>query len=108
MSTVIAIPATAPTTPTPRLLRCYALEAWHEFLRLLRGAASEHLAHGVQLRQDATAPFTRLVESQSEVLAALRDDLLAQQHALMRIQGGLAVLEHSGQAAASTRTEDHR
>lgn len=79
-----------------------------EFLRLLRGAASEHLAHGVQLRQDATAPFTRLVESQSEVLAALRDDLLAQQHALMRIQGGLAVLDHSGQAAASTRTEDHR
>lgn len=36
MSIVIAVPAAAPTAPAPRLLRCYALEAWHEFLRLLR------------------------------------------------------------------------
>lgn len=77
-----------------------------EYLRLLRDAADELLAYGVQLRQDATAPFTRLVESQSELLDALRDDLLAQQHALMRIQGGLAVLDQDQPAAASIRTDE--
>ncbi len=64
-----------------------------EYLRLLREAAHELIAYGVQLRQDATAPFTRMVESQSEVLETLRDELQAQQHALTRIQGGLAALE---------------
>ncbi|NLE51903.1 MAG: hypothetical protein GX613_10905 [Chloroflexi bacterium] len=77
-----------------------------EYLRLLRGAASELLGYGVQLRKDATAPFTRLVESQSEVLDALRDDLLAQQHALTRIQGGLAVLDQERSAAAPIRTDE--
>ncbi|WP_306582418.1 ABC transporter permease [Dokdonella sp.] len=36
MSTAIAVPALASSPPVPRLLRCYALEARHEFLRLLR------------------------------------------------------------------------
>jgi len=78
-----------------------------EYLRLLRGAADELLAYGVQLRKDATAPFTRLVESQSELLDALRDDLLAQQHALIRIQGGLAVLDQDRPAAASIRIDEN-
>jgi len=38
------------------------------------------------------------------VLDALRDDLLAQQHALTRIQGGLAVLDQERSAAAPIRT----
>lgn len=77
-----------------------------EYLRLLRDASSELIAYGVQLRQDATAPFTRLVESQSEVLEALRNDLLAQQAALTRIQGGLAVLEQNRAAPVSIRTDE--
>lgn len=63
-----------------------------EYLDTLRRATNELIAHGVQLRRDATAPFTRLIESQGELLEGLRKDLEAQQQALIRIQGGLATL----------------
>jgi GTPase SAR1 family protein len=63
-----------------------------EYLEILRRAAQEMTAHGVQLRRDSTAPFTRLVESQNELLEELRVDLLARQQTLTRIQGGLADL----------------
>jgi len=53
------------------------------------------IAHGVQLRQDATAPFTRLITSQTELLEGLRSALGDHQQALIRIQGGLADLERS-------------
>jgi GTPase SAR1 family protein len=63
-----------------------------EYLEILRRAAAEMTAHGVQLRRDATAPLTRLVESQGELLEKLRADLTAHQQTLTRIQGGLADL----------------
>jgi len=63
-----------------------------DFIDKLRRAANELVAHGVQLRRDATAPFTRLIESQGELLGELRQDLEAQRQALVRIQGGLAGL----------------
>lgn len=63
-----------------------------DYLEKLRRAAEQVVAHGVQLRRDATAPFTRLVVSQSELLDQLRRDLQDQQQALVRIQGGLADL----------------
>jgi len=77
-----------------------------EYLRLLRDSSAELIAYGVQLRQDATAPFTRLIESQSELLDTLREDLLTQQRALTRIQGGLAVLDQDRTAAVSRRTDE--
>jgi GTPase SAR1 family protein len=64
----------------------------NEYLDILRRAAQEMTAHGVQLRRDATAPMTRLVESQGELLGTLRTDLLVHQQTLTRIQGGLADL----------------
>jgi ribosome biogenesis GTPase A len=64
----------------------------NEYLDILRRAAQEMTAHGVQLRRDATAPLTRLVEAQGELLGKLRTDLVAHQQTLTRIQGGLAEL----------------
>jgi hypothetical protein len=63
-----------------------------ECLDKLRRASEELIAHGVQLRRDATAPFTRLIESQSELLDGLRGELQAQQQAFVGIQGDLAAL----------------
>lgn len=63
-----------------------------DYLDRLRQAADQAVAHGVQLRRDATAPFTRLLVSQRELLEQLRRDLLAQQQAFVRLQGGLAEL----------------
>jgi len=63
-----------------------------DYLETLRRAVNEMVAHGVQLRRDATAPFTRLIESQGELLGKLRTDLIAHQQTLTRIQGGLADL----------------
>ena len=64
----------------------------NDYLDILRRAALEMTAHGVQLRRDAAAPLTRLVESQGELLGTLRTDLIAHQQTLTRIQGGLADL----------------
>ncbi|NDJ75192.1 MAG: hypothetical protein GYB65_02945 [Chloroflexi bacterium] len=64
-----------------------------EYLDILRRAAGELVGHGVQLRQDATAPFTRMIESQTELVQQLRTDLDQHQQALLRIQGGLASLQ---------------
>ncbi|HVO71440.1 MAG TPA: hypothetical protein VMT24_15425, partial [Aggregatilineaceae bacterium] len=63
-----------------------------DYLEKLRRAAGEQAAHGVQLRRDAVAPFTRLVVSQTELLESLRTDLAHHQQALTRIEGGLAEL----------------
>jgi hypothetical protein len=63
-----------------------------DYLRTLRLATGDLIAHGVQLRRDATAPFTRLVESQGELLEELRADLADQQGAFVQIQAGLAEL----------------
>jgi small GTP-binding protein len=66
-----------------------------EYLTTLRRASDELIAHGIQLRRDATAPFTRLIESQTELLEELRTDLSGRQQVLTRIQGGLADLRES-------------
>jgi predicted GTPase len=71
-----------------RLRRCR-----DDYLVILRRAAEELVAHGVQLRRDATAPFTRMVESQTELVGELRRDLDEHQQVLTRIQGGLASLK---------------
>lgn len=63
-----------------------------EYLDTLRRATNELIAHGVQLRRDATAPFTRLIESQGELLDELRRDLAGQQQAFVQIQTGLSQL----------------
>lgn len=62
------------------------------YLDKLRRATDELILHGVQLRRDATAPFTRLIASQTELLDGLRTDLNRHQQTLVQIQGGLAEL----------------
>ncbi|MBN1679698.1 MAG: dynamin family protein [Anaerolineae bacterium] len=64
----------------------------HDYVTRLRGAADELLAHGVQLRRDAVAPFTRLIESQTELLDELRRDIETHQQASLRIQAGLSAM----------------
>lgn len=63
-----------------------------DYMEKLRHAAEQVVAHGVQLRHDATGPFTRLIVSQTELLSELRRELQDQQQALVRIEGGLADL----------------
>lgn len=70
-----------------------------QYLEILRRASSELIAHGVQLRRDATAPFTRLIDSQAELVEDLRTDLEAHQQTLVRIQRDLAGLVESNQPA---------
>jgi len=64
-----------------------------EYVSALRRACDDLVAHGVQLRRDATAPFTRLVVAQTEALEALRRDLSEHQQALVAIQRGLAEMD---------------
>jgi len=61
-----------------------------KYLDLLRKASNEIVAHGVQLRRDSVAPFTRLIESQAELIEDQRKALSEHQQTLIRIQGGLA------------------
>lgn len=63
-----------------------------DYLETLHHATDGLIAHGVQLRRDATAPFTRLIESQGELLEELRRDLAGQQQQFVQIQAGLAEL----------------
>lgn len=64
-----------------------------DYVQTLRRACDELIAHGVQLRRDATAPFTRLIATQTEAIDALRRDLHDHQQALLMIQRGLAEME---------------
>lgn len=73
-----------------------------EYVATLRHATAELIANGVQLRRDATAPFTRLIESQSEQLTSLRNDLTQHQQAFVQIQGGLAELAAKHRPTRST------
>ncbi|MBN1563741.1 MAG: dynamin family protein [Anaerolineae bacterium] len=70
-----------------------------DYVRVLRRAAEDLITHGVQLRRDATAPFTRMIESQGELLEELRSDLANQQGAFVQIQAGLAELTPKTRAA---------
>lgn len=66
-----------------------------QYIETLRRATDSLVAHGVQLRRDATAPFTRLIESQAKLLEEIRTDLDTHLQALTRIQGGIAVLDRA-------------
>jgi len=77
------------------LSRAYERRLAHlrdKHLEILRRASEDAVKHGVQLRRDAVAPFTRMVEAQTEMIGKLRGDLLDQQQALLRIQSGLAAM----------------
>lgn len=69
-----------------------------EYLTILRKAAEEQIAHGVQLRRDATAPFTRMMGSQAERLETLRSDLAGHQRVFTEIQRALSELERRAPA----------
>jgi hypothetical protein len=60
------------------------------YARILREALSEIVAYGVQLRRDTAAPFTRLVESQTQLTDELSRELDEAEQAIIRIQRGLA------------------
>ncbi|WP_119072375.1 dynamin family protein [Aggregatilinea lenta] len=82
-----------------RAYQSHLREDRDQYLDILRRASGELIAHGVQLRHDATAPFTRLIDSQAELVEDLRTDLEAHQQTLMRIQRDLAGLAESKQPA---------
>jgi len=69
-----------------------------EYMAILRKAAEEQIAHGVQLRRDATAPFTRMMDSQAERLETLRLDLAGHQRVFTEIQRALSELERRAPA----------
>ena len=75
-----------------------------DYLETLQRATGELIAHGVQLRRDATAPFTRLIESQGEHLEEVRVALQNHQQSLLRIEGGLAGMAKD--ATDSTKGHD--
>jgi small GTP-binding protein len=60
------------------------------YARILREALNEIVTYGVQLRRDTAAPFTRLVESQTQLTEELSRELDEAEQAIMRIQRGLA------------------
>lgn len=78
------------------LSRAYERRLAHlrdKHLETLRHASEDAVTHGVQLRRDAVAPFTRMVEAQTELIGKLRGELVDQQQALLRIQSGLAAMQ---------------
>ncbi len=77
-----------------------------DYLAMLRRASEELVGHGVQLRRDATAPFTRLIVSQSEALSQLRAELNEHQQALIAIQRGLAEMKLSHQASHGPQEDE--
>jgi hypothetical protein len=60
------------------------------YARILREALNEIVTYGVQLRRDTAAPFTRLVESQTQLTEELGRELDEAEQAIMRIQRWLA------------------
>ncbi|MFQ3534475.1 MAG: dynamin family protein [Aggregatilineales bacterium] len=58
----------------------------------LSKAASEQIAYGRQLRQDAVAPFLRMIESQLAQADALKTELAEREKALTALEAELAAL----------------
>lgn len=59
---------------------------------LVNEAANDMVDYGKQLRWDAVAPFTRLIESQSKLTRELQAELDDAEQAMLRIQRGLSTL----------------
>ena len=65
-------------------------EQKERYTRILREALSEVVNYGLQLRRDTAGPFTRLVESQTQLTDELDRELDDAEQAILRIQRGLA------------------
>jgi small GTP-binding protein len=60
--------------------------------KILEEALSEAYKYGGQIREEAVAPFTRLIQTQSGSMAELKQELDEAQAGILRIQHGLAAL----------------
>jgi hypothetical protein len=70
---------------TERLL---ALQA--RFLESLNAAADKQIAYGMQLRREAIAPLTRLIDAQTEIHTDQMKKLQAAGQEIVKIEGELA------------------
>lgn len=68
------------------------INAKDHYLKILREDVMEALSYGVRLRTETAAPFTRLVESQTQLAGQLKTELDNAEAAILRLQRGLAAL----------------
>jgi hypothetical protein len=59
---------------------------------ILERAGREQIAYGTQLRRDTAAPFTRLINTQTELTDQLKQDLEVHERAIVRLQHSLSAL----------------
>lgn len=62
------------------------------YIEALRKAADKQVAYGLQLREDAIAPLTRLIEAQTRIQNELLNHLLKAEQEAVRIEAELAAL----------------
>lgn len=62
------------------------------YQKVLSKAADKQIAYGTQLRQDVTAPFTRLISTQNEAVNQLKQDLERHQSDIIGLQHKLSGL----------------
>ncbi|MBZ0295640.1 MAG: dynamin family protein [Anaerolineae bacterium] len=67
----------------------HMLELQRRYLSLLESAAEKQVAYGMQLRQDAIAPLTRLIEAQTKIQTGQLDKLLTAQQEITNIEAAL-------------------
>jgi GTP-binding protein EngB required for normal cell division len=63
-----------------------------QYLDALRSAADKQIAYGMQLRQDAVGPLTRLIEAQTKIQTEQLNHLLTAQQEMTSIEAALAKL----------------
>jgi small GTP-binding protein len=75
------------TAHTNRMLKLQA-----KYIDTLTRAADKQIAYGMQLRRDAVAPLTRLVEAQTQIQTEQLAGLQAAEQDMVQIEGDLAKL----------------
>lgn len=68
----------------------HMLDLQRRYLSLLESAAEKQVAYGMQLRQDAIAPLTRLIEAQTKIQTGQLDKLLSAQQEMTNIEAALS------------------
>ncbi len=68
----------------------------HRYVEALRQAADQQMAYGIQLRQDAIAPLTRLIEAQTTIQTGQLKHLLNAQQEMTSIEAALSKMGKRG------------
>jgi uncharacterized protein HemX len=62
------------------------------YTEILSRAAKEQINYGTQLRQDVTAPFTRLIKTQTEQVDELKRELQLHEQDIIGLQHSMSAL----------------